>query len=272
MRYPKVKTGDPIRPQASFVNALADLLANDRQRGVGSTLSPAGRDFYTPVIVKNTDAAYMPAGGVGRVTDSLIDPSENLGRFQGRPVLAVEVATSDNADSTAVIATDRIEADGFGLAAIAGVIQCRVNVSDADHRFAKPSTSTDWELESDASDGFPIVYKESGTGEVWAILEVREVIESSGSGNVFAAVIQSSTASGTSYEFEYTIRAVDTFTDEPSSWTTTGPDLTAYNVAERVEFGNFTPTAVSDGVGVLAIEVDTDVYAFSLAPIEGECT
>lgn len=271
MNYARVNPGDPIRPRASFVNALADLLENERRLGRQASRSPLEVDFYTAVMIQNKGTTFIPAGGVARATDSLIDPTENLNRFFGRPVLAVEAASGSNEDATAVVAADRVEVNGFGIAAIAGVVQCRVNVSDAGHAFAKPSTSTAWELESDAAEGFPIVYKASGTGVVWAIVEVREVAPAT-AGGVFAAVVTGSSTTANDWEFAYTIKAAATLSGASSAWTTTGPDLNAYNAAERIAFANFAPAPVSDGVGVLALEVDTDVYAFSLAPIEGACS
>lgn len=269
MNIPRVNPGDPIRPRASFHNALAALLENDRPIGRSSVLSPAGRDFYTPVIVKNPGVSFIPAGGVARATDSLIDPAENLRHFQGRPCLSVEAASVANASSTAVIATDRIEAGGVGLAAIAGVIQCRVNVTDAGHDFAKPSTSVAWQLDSDASEGFPIVYKETGTGEKWAILEVREVEPASSP--VIPAIISSSTTTLQAWEFEYTLKRAETLTGESSDWTEGETLSPAYNTAERIGFTDFTEQAISNGVGVLAVEVD-GVYYFTHAPIEGSCS
>ena len=267
MRYPHVQPGQPIKPPASMVNGVIDMLGRQVGPGVGQGEGSPGNNPYFTMLGFNPGLVYIPAMGVARATDSSIDPSEELGRFLTSPSLALEAASEANADAPLVIATNRINAGKTGSVAVAGVIQTRIEVTDESHQFAKPSTSTAWQLDS-ASSGLPVLFKEAGLGTKWAIVSLTEAV-SSGSG-IIPAIVTANTATTNSFEFQYTLKRAGATGAKSSDWTE-GEVLTpAFNTAERIAFDNFAPAPVSNGVGVLAVDID-GAYYFSLAPIEGSC-
>lgn len=267
--WPKVIPGQALRYPASLHNTLVDVARERRAPGAGRLADLGAADYFTRVLIRNTDEQACPARGAMRLTAATLDPSANLTQFLDRPVFDAAVAIEANSDAAAAIAVNKIEGGELGEAAIAGVIQARVNVTDADHRYAKPSETTAFGLDSASGSGFRMLWKESGTGTKWALLELPETAEAVS--GVIPAIISSSTTTLQAWEFEYTLKRAETVTGESSDWTEGETLSPAYNTAERIGFTDFTEQPISDGVGVLAFEVD-GVYYFTHAPIEGSCS
>jgi hypothetical protein len=72
-----------------------------------------------------------------------------------------------------VIAVEPIGADKLGMAAIDGVVQCKLDVIDASHRFATPKPGSTTELKTASSGEAAILWKESGTGAgKWGLVRI----------------------------------------------------------------------------------------------------
>ncbi len=164
-------------------NALVDGEVRDRAKGPPNIRGPqGGNDSDSPnpvrVLVKNDSGSEVPTGGVLRLTGVAQEPADFPGCEYAGPIFTGETPEDDDPDQQVAVIAEPVS-DGFlQWGAIAGAAWAKVNVTDAGHAFAKPKASVD-ELESDASTGFPIIWKEIGTGTgKWAVVSLAAPIKS----------------------------------------------------------------------------------------------
>lgn len=166
----------PIRGQISArawnrAQDAADIVLGERFSAVGpgpsDSLPP-----YTPILVKNGTASACNRWGVLSVAGVVFTPSGTTGaatqQFQDQPVLSGGLPTGGSAF---IVAVEPIAAGKVGRAAVAGVVQAKINVTDAAHTFATAKDGDVTQLASAASGEATILWKESGTGSSkWAIV------------------------------------------------------------------------------------------------------
>lgn len=165
----------PLRGQISArawnrAQDAADLVLGERWTQVGD--GPQGSSTYTPILVKNATTGPVSRWGVLSVAGVVFAPSGTTGtatqQFQDQPVLSGGLPTGGSAF---VVAVEPIAAGNVGRCAVAGVVQAKVNVTDAGHGFATAKDGDLTQLSSAASGEAQILWKESGTGaSKWAIV------------------------------------------------------------------------------------------------------
>ncbi len=116
-----------------------------------------------------TGAARVPPGATVALFDVLVEPSTDASvPFYGLRYKAREFVALDDTDLFAVT-LETIEPNGVGAGIVPNAWWAKVRVDDADHtQAALPTAGT--LLESSATGGFKIIYKEPGLGEKWAII------------------------------------------------------------------------------------------------------
>ena len=120
-------------------------MESPRRRGRGGALSGAG-------------VVFTPSGPPGNATQ----------QFQAQPVLSGGLPTGGSAF---VVAVEPIAAGKIGRVAVAGVVQAKINITDAGHGFATAKDGDLTQLSSAASGDAQILWKESGAGaSKWAIV------------------------------------------------------------------------------------------------------
>lgn len=160
-------------------NALVDGEERRRASGPPNSRGPQGGDYgegASParVLIKNDSESEVPTGGVLKLTGVAQEPEDFPGCEFSGPIFTGETPEDDNPDQHIAILTEPVSPGFFGWGIIPNSWWAKVNVSDADHTFAKAKASVD-ELESDASTGFPIIWKESGTGAgKWAVVSLAK--------------------------------------------------------------------------------------------------
>lgn len=83
------------------------------------------------------------------------------GQFASMPVL--QGGTPTTGTMAFGVAVEPIASGSIGRVAVAGVVQCKLDVVHADHKFAKAKATTE-ELQTDHGGSALVIWKESGTG------------------------------------------------------------------------------------------------------------
>lgn len=160
--------GQPVRFRADTHNALMELLRHWRTGGqrAGADASPLGNEPTVQVEVQNDCGSDVDEFAILAVASPVITLADSPRDFKDGRMLS---GTTPSATANIVITQEPIPAGKFGRATILGLTPCQVNVTDAAHNYAEPSTSTSM-LTSSTSGPAIIIARESGTGTVWALV------------------------------------------------------------------------------------------------------
>jgi hypothetical protein len=169
-------TPGPIKGQLSAralnrAQEAANIVLGQRPNGTADGPS-AGPAPYTPILAKNNTTGAVRRWGVLSVAGVVFTPSGATGnatqQFQDQPVLSGGLPTGG---SSFVVAVEPIAAGKIGRVAVAGVVQAKINITDASHTFAAAKDGDLTQLASATSGEAQILWKESGTGTgKWAIV------------------------------------------------------------------------------------------------------
>jgi len=172
----KVKPGDPFRMTAETFNTFVDAARDFKMRQQGGGARPL-RETRQPgiVLVKNDDVFDIERFEAMRIEDSMvISPTDNLIEFKNRPVPKCK-GIDDNAHiGRWVIAQEPIPAGKFGRACISGITPAKIDVGYAGHTHADAADKYDSgsKLRSGWYGAAEILWKQSGTGEKWAVVRL----------------------------------------------------------------------------------------------------
>jgi hypothetical protein len=171
----RIKPG-PLRGQISArawnrAQDAADIVLGDRYGQAGEPQTD-GPKPYTPILARNSTTGTVNRWGVLSVAGVVFTPSGATGnatqQFQDQPVLSGGLPTGG---SSFVVAVEPIAAGKIGRVAVAGVVQAKINITDASHTFAAAKDGDLTQLASATSGEAQILWKESGTGTgKWAIV------------------------------------------------------------------------------------------------------
>lgn len=171
----RIKPG-PLRGQISArawnrAQDAADIVLGDRYAQTGDAQTD-GPKPYTPILAQNSTTGVVNRWGVLSVAGVVFTPSGATGnatqQFQDQPVLSGGLPTGGSAF---VVAVEPIAAGSIGRVAVAGVVQAKINITDAGHGFAKAKDGDLTQLSSGDTGDAQILWKESGTGaSKWAIV------------------------------------------------------------------------------------------------------
>ena len=173
--YKKVRPGERLVISARAWNRAQE--AADRVLGAATGFGGAGsRDFsapYTWVYARNGTGSTVNRWGILAITGVEITPTSDASaaateQFQQMPVLT---GGTPSATTTAwCVAIEPIASNAIGRVAVAGVVQCKLEVTSADDKFAACKASAS-ELKTGTSGEATILWKDSGTGSgKWAFV------------------------------------------------------------------------------------------------------
>lgn len=142
------------------------------------------------VAVYNVSGVTLPMFGIvgfhggspSSARGPVIAPSVNLPEFQGRPVLKCRKPLrgeygGKNDIGRFGIVLQPIKNGWFGLAQVAGVATCKIDVEYEGHVYADVKNANADELKSHECGAAEILWKESGTGSgKWAIVRLGQFI------------------------------------------------------------------------------------------------
>jgi hypothetical protein len=166
----KVTVGEPVGdPSAAFQHATVDTIRYVRQlQSMGGAGTGSGAASAGVVQVKNTSGAARACFDVLGIDDTVFPtPTNNLDAFKLGPVLYGVTPNVAVHEQKFVILLSPARIDAIVPAAIASPTIVKVHVTDEHYNYARIKAGDAGSMES-APAGYPILYRESGTGDKWA--------------------------------------------------------------------------------------------------------
>jgi hypothetical protein len=150
--------------------------AADRVLGAGTGFEADGirgpSAPYTFVLCK--PSVTVQRWGVLEITGMEITPTGATGpttaQFEQMPVLTAGTPTETS--QSLCVAIEPIESGKIGRVAVDGAVQCKLDIGNADHRFARPKDSTS-EMQTDWGGPALILWKDGATGAgKWGLVRI----------------------------------------------------------------------------------------------------
>jgi len=174
----KVRSGQPLRIPAGAYNAFVDAAVDLRSRqgrgqAVAGPLVESVQRGIGVVLVRNDSDELIEPHHALAITGVLVEPGEDDQErtFHSRTPLTGDVATEESDTLAFAVALQPIKPNALGPCVLTGVTTARVYITN--------ETDTTCELAADETvlastpmGGIPILWKEDGTGEKWAVIEL----------------------------------------------------------------------------------------------------
>jgi len=227
----KVKSGDSLKIPAAtfntFVDSARDFLARQHQQA--QTGTPAAQHSGV-VLVKNASGYDQDRFAVLGIDSPIITPTDNEDEFKNRVALAGVTPDGKDHFGRFVVLLEPVRSGALGRACVSGVCPAKVYVTDEDHQFADVNDGQAGYLASGETGAALILWAESGTGEVWAVVRLGLPAESGTT--TFPAKLTASLGGG-KYTGKEQVYNGSGYSDAPGA-----SDITITNVAETA--GNCT--------------------------------
>lgn len=139
--------------------------------GLQPSATPYTRDTirgYNVNSIPNSRARFDPV----IIGDARITATDNEDHFLERLYHEVEFATVPLLCKPFGICEEPIEEANVGRVRVNGYTQARCNITDANHKCALPDESDSTRLKSAFGGGAPFIWKESGTGLKWCVIDL----------------------------------------------------------------------------------------------------
>ncbi|MCC7408334.1 MAG: hypothetical protein IT442_09690 [Phycisphaeraceae bacterium] len=169
----KVQSGEPLAIPATAYNAFIDAARAHRaaQQEVASQPRP-GVAQTTIVPIRNDSGADRDRFDILGINGPLFTPTAALEQFKNRVVLTGGTPGSGHTANFAAL-LEPVKAGKIAAACIAGVCPARINVQNQSHLYADVASGSAANLQSGVLGAAFIVWKESGTGVKWSIVNLR---------------------------------------------------------------------------------------------------
>lgn len=203
--FRKVRPGEPLKVAADAWNRIVDQVVT-KPRFSGENAAFPATNFT--VRIRNTSTGTVSKWGVLEIVGVLEAATGATGTlatgveqdiFQSWPGLVGVVPTA-NAGAAFAIAVEPIKEGDIGLAAVDGVVQCKLEILDAGHRYATTKTGSSSELKTASAGESAILWKETGTGAgKWGLVRIG-----AGGGVKVGKITGTWSKGGTQTVWEYT--------------------------------------------------------------------
>ena len=174
--FPRVSPGQPLAVPAEEWNAI--LAASEHTLGHGfrpSLGDLAGQRSAGVCQIDNQCGAARAANDILGISGPAITPTQDEELFSlDVPILAGIEPAAAHVGAFAVLA-EPAEAGAIALGIVTGVAAVRVHVTDADHASAELEAAEYDHLASADNGSAAILWKEAGTGVLWAIVRLGNV-------------------------------------------------------------------------------------------------
>jgi hypothetical protein len=169
----KVTTGQKVSFKAETFNTIADTV-NLINRSRGRTGAPEAKrgGSGNTIFVKNTSGSDIERGEVLGIDAPIMAPGTNEDEFLARVSFKGVTPDGDDHKGKFIVCADKIKDGDIGRGYIAGTCHAKVDIQAEADEFADIEDGETL-LKSGAS-GAKILWKETGTGEVWTILSLTE--------------------------------------------------------------------------------------------------
>jgi len=174
----KVLSGEKLQIPASTYNAFVDAAqANIAQKNFLTESNKNGES--RKVIVQNNSGGNLDKFEILGIDSPIVDPDDNETDFQNRITL-IGVTPEDGSGGSGsddhrgkfIVLQEPIPDGDIGRGIISGETIVKINVEDEDHKYADVTDATSTYLTSSNSGSARILWKESGTGVVWAYVRL----------------------------------------------------------------------------------------------------
>lgn len=163
--------GQAFAPGARQVNAWNLAARMARRAKTGSEKPKRATDY---ILIENEIADDIDQFDLVGLGDVRIDPTDNEAEFLRSEIYEAEEydARVHGMDRLAIVLEPVAQSSTKLVRAVSsGHVQVKITINDATHDFAIPRHGE--AQMSSSTDGFPIIYKESGTGaDKWAIVDL----------------------------------------------------------------------------------------------------
>lgn len=170
----KVQSGQRWKPpSAAAHNATAEATEfyhRHMRLGVPGNFAP-GRQSTTVLVRNDSGADITDRFPVLGLDDVVITPTANEGEFLRGPLFSAKKVAIETHYHKTCIAQQPLRDGEIGPAVIDGVTHCKIDVQHADDRWAGPIDDDTGNLISGYGSA-RILYKESGTGDKWAVVQL----------------------------------------------------------------------------------------------------
>lgn len=173
--FERVQKGQKFKPRAATWNALMEMaekwFSDQEHQGPPrrAPAIPAGPEDSVNVLVRNLTGADQPQFAILQPSAPLVTPAASLTTFaERRGVTGILPA----AGLPFVVMQEPCAKNAIARAVCAGITPCKLNVVDANHKFAGPSVDPT-QLTSAVSGPAEILWKDAGLGaSIWALVKL----------------------------------------------------------------------------------------------------
>ena len=173
----KVKSGDPLKIPAAtfntFVDTARDYQARKHQQGQGSRAAVRHSGL---VLVKNASGADRQRFDVLGVNGPIFTPADAEDAFKNAVALVGVTPSQAGHAGKFVILLEPVAAGEIGLACAEGVCPVHIYVEDEAFEFADVNNGAPSSLKTSRTGAATILWRESGTGTVWAVVKIANAI------------------------------------------------------------------------------------------------
>jgi hypothetical protein len=165
MSFSRAYPGDPFQIGATEFNTVKASAEDYLRRAFSRNNAGIGKNigFDGIVTIKNASGANRNQFEILEITSIAIAPADNEPLFKARPLFVCSLPTSGA--KKLVVLQRPIANNAFGPAMIQGMSFAKVNMVNADDKYAGPKENDPTKLESSSSGPFLILYAEPGTGD-----------------------------------------------------------------------------------------------------------
>jgi hypothetical protein len=183
----KVVTGETFKPQARTWNSFIDAAVYVRQRQSDLSVKTPRKDTKSGVVlVRNSTDDDLGQFTVVSLGDLIITPTDNEQDFRNN-VPVFELIRDELSDPFGILQRP-LKKDEVGSAMLSGVTPVKLNLLSETHEFAELDENG---LKSTDSGSVRILWKQSGTGDKWAVI----LLGASGTWNTYNGYFAASNSS-----------------------------------------------------------------------------
>ncbi len=168
--FRKVGDNDPFLPSAGLHNIIVEMAQWFRNQGGARGIGGRQATEQTGIIdCKNTSGGDLARFAALAIDSVFPDPSDNAVTFANGPILRGITPTASTDPGNFCVLLAPAKDDVIVRACASGVCVAKVNINDADDTTCGVDATT---VLQSGKQGAQILWKESGTGEKWAVIRV----------------------------------------------------------------------------------------------------
>lgn len=175
--FKRFQKGQRLKIPAGQANAWTDAaLAHRRRQGNRSTSFESRPPDVGLILIRNNSGEAVPRGGVLGIGDAIINPDDNLTGFLSEIAVEGELPTTADHTGKFAILLEPLGEGKIGRAVASGDVPALVAVEsgEEDWGFVDVSEGDVGAVRMATTGGAQILWKESGTGEVWAYVRISK--------------------------------------------------------------------------------------------------